>query len=826
MNKIFLGIFLSVILITSCSTPKTNDELLQEAEIQIDNNAIPEAIINLKNILQSDPEHAQARFLLGKVYVSLDNFDSAEKELIRSIKQDSSNSSAILLLAKTQLSLSQFDSVIDTLSDRHFDNVNDQIYALLLSGQAYLSTGDRDLAVVSIQEANDLSSSSQYSIFGKALLAADKNSSDEALSLLDDILKEDNLFLDAWLLKGSIHSNNKEYELAAKAYSYYFSQKPKNFGIRTLIAHNFIKAGKFSLAEPHINELIKINENHPTVNVLAAQIKYWQGEYQSAKELADRAVSTTNNGLAQMISGLSSFQLKNYEQAYYQLNAISGKLPVDHRVHKILALLQVKLGYINNLEEYLSNIESLSDDDANIYANIGMEFAQKGNKEAAIALLNKAGALAPDDALIKSKLGILKLNTLDKSGEIELKKAIELDPNFKPANIALAMNYLKNGDLNEAKLIADKWIENNPDNVTALILRGNIALKADSQNTAQEYFEQAKNISPQNIIPLFNLAVMAANKNEFERSNNYLDEIFTLDLEYPFAYRLSISNAIKLNKEQVLEKKLLSFTKKHPAAVWPRIILARRFTVQQDFDRAFNILNSLDNYHTLPNVYFQAMIFVLYSNHEFKKLDQILEKWQKAQPGNAIAYLDHIDILDKQKNYQKALDISVNALKTPSLKDNFQLKSLEAYYLLATNQIESASKKIAQLSAENSGHAFVQRLQGQLSIAQNKYDLAIQYLEKSLNQTPNQDTLLYLATSYKLNNQLGKALELLEEQKKKTPKNKALNLLLNEIYISENPSLALKRYIDLLEQQPNDIASLNNIAWIYYEKADYSNAHF
>jgi len=814
----------SSFILFSCSPVKDNAALLVQAQHEIQSGNTPEAAINLKNIIKADPEHAYARYLLGKIYLNADNYQSAQKELVKSLALDPTNQQAILLLAKTYLSLSQYSLITELLEGVEFTNINDQVYALLLSGQAYLNIGNKALAIEKITEANDLSSDSQYSMLGKALIAAYDNSSDEALSLLDNIIAQDSSFVDAWLLKGSIHSNLHQYKEAAEAYLAYNKQKPQNFGIKTLIAHNYIKAGEFELAKPQIEQLLKINENHPTINVLAAQIKYVDKDYQGAKELADRVINATNNGLAQMIAGLSDFYLGNFEQSYYQLNAIAGRLPQEHQINKILALLQVKLGYNNELTENLAQASKFGSNDADLYANLAMEFENQGNKDSALTMFSKANKLAPDNAKIKAQLGILKLRNNDQTGVQELERAIGIDPEFQPANIALAMNYLKNNEIQKAIDLADNWLLQSPNNISALILRGNIAIKSDTPDDAVVFFKKALEASPENVTALFNLAVLFSNKGNFSQSNHYLDELFRADLEYPYAYRLAISNALSLDKEEELEQKIFSFIKNSPSAVWPRIIMARRLTIKQQYKSAFDILNELTNYAELPYAFFQTMVLTLTKENDTKKIAVIFEKWFQQQPNNKIAYLDYINILDQQKNYNQALLITNLALQQKSLENSLQLRALEAYYLLATMQIERAHKKITLLANQNPEHAFILRLQGQLALAKQNYTDAVKYLSKSLKSNQNIDTKRYLVNALILSSQPDSAVALINEQLTKTPNNEAFLKLLAEINIEKDPDSALKYYKNLIKSRTNDYGALNNLAWIYMQKGDLDKA--
>lgn len=815
---------LTISILSACSKPLSEEETLSLAEQNIEAGKIAEASINIKNVIKENPQNAQARLLLGKLYFEQSNFLSAEKELSKAVELAPTLDEAILTLAHTQLTLNRFDDALNTLKNRTFSNQSFQVKALFIEGRANLSLNQLDEAKTKIAEAKALSEDAPYSLLGSALILSYEEKYTEALDILDVLVANNNDFLEAWLLKGSIHSNIEEFDKAAKAYLTYFEKQPENFGIRTLVAHNLIRAGEFEQAKVHVDALRSINDNHPTINLLASQIAYFEENYALAKELSNMVSNQTNNGLAQMISGLSSFNLGEDEQAYYQLNAIADSLPRDHQVNKVLAILQVKLGYEDELSSNLASLAESSGEDAYLYSNIGRELVNKGDSAAAKEMFEKARNLAPSDAQLHTNLGIFKLSTNDKSGTEELTKALEIDPNSVTANIALAMGYLKNNEPQKAQEIASKWLADNPESVAALILNGNVALRSNKTDSAKDFFIRAYELDRSNIVPLYNLAVIATDGKDYQASNDYLDKIFETNLEYPYAYRLAITNALAENKSESLEKKLSKLIEDAPGSVWPRITLARRYVIENKPNDAAELLGQLSSYEELPVAFFYAYANALKKSQQLDEIPSMYKKWQTAQSDNESAYLGLINHYDSLNEYQKALEESERALSISKFSRSFQFLSLQAYYLLATSQFESAAKKIDSLARSHKDDAFVMRLQGQLEMARGNYQAAVPFLKQSFDLKKNKDTALFLAISYKNSNQVPEAIAFLETQLQSSPNLYAYQSLLAELYISNSPEKAIANYKQLIQQVPNNVIALNNIAWIYHSMENYDEA--
>ncbi|MDT0603797.1 XrtA/PEP-CTERM system TPR-repeat protein PrsT [Thalassotalea castellviae] len=807
---------LLIVLTFSCSSPEDPAELIVTAKSKILSGNSNTAIILLKNAIKLDPKSAEARFLLGQIYFKNNDFLSAEKEFNRAVTYGFNSPELTILMAKILLAKGNNLEVVKLLENNEYDNEDNIIRSNFILGKALLNLDQAEKSKIVFKQSLDINKEHPLSILGEIILDAHDNAEDTALTKLDSLLNISPELSEAWLLKGVLLSKQKSYLASAKAYEEYHKLNTNNFAIRTLIADNYLKANAYQLAESHLQALLQINDNHPTVNILLSQVKYITGDYKEAKILAEKALNVTKNGLAQMIYGLSSFKLKNYEQAYYQLNAIADDLPKTHDVQKVLAVLQVKLGYLDEVAGTIDDINNLSPADSSFFASVGIEYANKGDTESAISMFNKANSLAPNDPSILTQLAAIKLLNHDEvGGKNALSKAIELVSDFEAANIALAKLHLKNNDIAKAVNVAETWLAKSPSDITAMLLRGHIAMKENAPNIAKRFFNDVYKIEPMNQTALFNLAVVSREMGDYKQSNNYLDELFTINLEIPKAYRLAINNAMKLNNAESLEVKLNNIILKNPDAFWPRIILARRLNIQKNINSALDILNGVNNIANAPHEYFLTYVNLLIENGKKSELKALYEKWQLAQPENPRAYLTYVSILENEKAYEQALNVVKIGLSKDALKTNFQLQAYEAYYLIMTNQLEVASQKVNRLKAIKPNHPYLLRIQGQLELALNNFNDAAKYLNRSYLSNQKVSTGLLLVSAYKENNNSELAITFLTNELAKNENLDVYRRLLAELYIEKSPNLAIENYLKLIEKNPEDVISMNNLAWVY-----------
>jgi len=826
MKNLHLKLLCFSVLLTliSCSETKTTLELKADAQLSIQAGDTSKAIIMIKNIIKTQPDDAEARFLLGKAYMEQEQFLNAEKELNKSVELGFFSPELTLLLARNSLAKSEFNETIKILASTSFDSKENRILAHFMRTKAYLSINNLSQAKEQINKSIEIDKNSSHSLLGSALIAEHQSESEKALSLIAKVIKQSPILPEALLLKGSIESRMREFKLAAETYSNYLKLKPNSFMIKSLTAHNLIRADEHQQAQLIIDELLLITEEHPTINLLAAQLALVGQNYELSKELANKVLISTNNGLAQIISGLSNYYLQNNEQAYYQLNAIADDLPRNHKIHQVLAVLQLKLGYTDELSETLQKIDNQDVENAELFTSIGKNLAQKGDFQGANKLFERAVKISPKSAKIKTQQGIIKLLNTDQTGIEDLQEAIILDPELKEANLALAMNYLKNNELKKATEISEQWLAKQPKNIYALLLRGNIAIKASDLNSAKRYFNQAVVVDPTNLSPLFNIAVIEAEQKKHKISNEFLDKILEIDKEYKPAYRLLISNAMQLEKEDELQSKLSQLVKSSPDSVWPRIILSRKLNIENKYQDANTILEELTDYKNLPVDYFLTLSNNYFSQNKFSEVESLYAAWQKAQPNNSKSFTMHISFLNRTEKYKKALKITQLALSNPILSKDFQLLSFESYFLLLTKNVEQASIKIRYLAQIKPDDAFVLRIQGQIALAKQDHTLAAQYLKKSFELKSDIYTGLYLATAYKKLNDSASAIEFLESELIKSPENHTFRKFLAEIYISESPKKAIQHYKTIVSINTKDIVALNNLAWLLFKSNDLEQA--
>ncbi|MFA6068804.1 MAG: tetratricopeptide repeat protein [Janthinobacterium sp.] len=127
-------------LLTGCHGTQSSASLLAEAQQYRQKGEARAAIIQLKNLLQQEPDNAAARLLLGSIYIDTGEALSAEKELRKAKSLGLAAQQVMPLLGKAWLMLGQFDKVLAEIAD----DAAQPASVLALRGDALLALGRKD----------------------------------------------------------------------------------------------------------------------------------------------------------------------------------------------------------------------------------------------------------------------------------------------------------------------------------------------------------------------------------------------------------------------------------------------------------------------------------------------------------------------------------------------------------------------------------------------------------------------------------------------------------------------------------------------------------
>ena len=113
----FWALLFVVVLVSGCDVFTSAEVRLERAVTQFQQGEYRAAEIELKRLLRKDPDHAQARLLLGRSEYMLGDLGTAERDLKRALGAGAAKGDVDPWLARIYLATGRPDAVLATLDN-------------------------------------------------------------------------------------------------------------------------------------------------------------------------------------------------------------------------------------------------------------------------------------------------------------------------------------------------------------------------------------------------------------------------------------------------------------------------------------------------------------------------------------------------------------------------------------------------------------------------------------------------------------------------------------------------------------------------------------
>ena len=799
-------------------------DTLKDVEQAIADKEYSTAIIHLKNKLKQNPKNAQARYLLGDVYLQTGKLDSGIKELGRAHKYAPDNTEILFRYTEVLQATGRYEAILETLKNTYLMDMQKESQRLNHMGYAYLGLKQLADAKQSFNESNNLHENIM-SYNGLSSLAVIEKDLTQANQLLTKSLALEPDNPNTLQLKAKLTVLNKQYEQALLLYNDLIEKNTNNLTLYLERAGIFLVLKKYKLAKADLKVILNQVKSHPQANFVWAQILLGEHDFTGANDAAQYVVNAVSQHMpAILILGAANFGLKNYNQAIEHLTIYLAANPSDLNAQNMLANVYLAQG---KSHQALLILEGISQDQRNsdpmILMTLGNTYIFAGDIQKGINLLIRAQSLAPKNLTIKKHLiaaqfqsgeqdnAISELEQLSNSGQLQAR-----------TSYLLIISYIKKDQLEKAKAQINQLQLQTPNdtllqNFNALVEQ----LKGNTENAVTQYQDTIKQDN-ENIPAYMGLARIAALKSDWQESEKYFKQVLRINPKAVKTYLGLAAIAERQNKPQAAEQYFLDaieqskdnaqsqlaiaallskwyITKKHPEKI---ITLAKKLKKQHPDN---NSVHSFLAKSQILNQQFQQAERTLKSIIAFDKLDiphrillaqlisqspersdealSFLNEAQLIAPDNLLIYQNQADVLIKQEKYGDAIRLSKSLQE--QFPDSVTGHLIEADIYRAQKQF-AKSLPIYQEAYQQKPDKEILSAVINMLLALNQHQKAKDVLTQAINEYPfDIDNLYKLASLYQESRQLDKA----------------------ELY-----------YGQILNINPNHIVVLNNLAWIYLER--------
>jgi putative PEP-CTERM system TPR-repeat lipoprotein len=497
-NKYLVGITLVSALLTSglagCGKQETPATLIADAKKYEEAGNSKAAVIQLKNALAKSPDNGEARFMLARIYNETNDPASAEKEIRRAAELGIAPEQAFPVLAEALLRQNQPQKVLDELAKSRPDT---SAATLALQGAALQALDKHAEADAAFDKALAMTPDHPLALIGKARAALLRNDLDTCRKLVDEALARHPKDIDVLLFKGDLQRRLAQSDAAVATYDQVLKINNGNAVAHLQKTFTLIESDKFDAAQSAIAEAGKAVPNNVALTYAQALLNFKMAKYPAANDSVQLVLrAAPDYQPAILLAGAVQFALGNVQQAEQHLRRYLEANPDNEYARKMLASTLLKTGDARGALAALGPALH-NDKDAQLLGIAGEATMRTGDFGKASAYLEKASAIDPKAAPLRTSLGLSHIGQGERDrGLEELEQASKLDAANLNSGVALVTSALRLHQLDKALEAVTTLEKQHPKSALVRNLKGLVYLGRNDVATARANFDAALSLAP------------------------------------------------------------------------------------------------------------------------------------------------------------------------------------------------------------------------------------------------------------------------------------------------------------------------------------------
>ena len=808
------------------------DKLYEIARSALNDNKYNEALIHVKNILKTSPNHLASHILMAEILLANGSASAADVALTKAITLGANKKQLQLLFAESYIMQGQYNKTLDYLPEHtNDDKLAAKIY--VLRGDAHLGLRQLKLSQNDYHTALAFDAKNIYAKLGLAQISVNYFKYHQADKLVDEVLAGYIPPIKAWNLKASIQQSLGNNELALNAINQALLIDKNNIQSLIFASTINIELQKFDLAEKYADNILEQVPNEPKAEFLKAMVQVRKNndvDLQSSIEKVSQVLDHLSEDVLRSnpsyyyLASIILFHQQKYEAARQYIDAY---LFVDeNNINALILAATIKLVEKKAIQAktLLSRANFLEPNNPKILSMLGMTYLELKQYEKAHIHLAKVKELKPDLGIADTQLAQSYLATGQPGKAIDhllTASAAQYDPTM--VGLLLVESYIKSGEKEKGLRVAKKLAENMRENANIQHHLGYIYQITGDIEQAIKKFEQALVIEPnhaKSVVSLANLDYQSGNvdaainrlKKALIISENDTYLITTLAKLYnrnnnSAASVILLEEQFKLNNknEELLKSLLLSYVGNKQLMIaietLNTYLLNQRKTVE-----LYLILASLQTLNSdvisAVNAYKTAIkqggdkgkIYLLIANvyKHFSKVPEAISAYKKAMAWD--------------ENNEKVII---------GLAELYNIENDTASAIVLIKAFE-ASHQLTEHLVEVLANAYLRTKQ---------YDLAEKYYNKRIEMASNDSSVVGLSLVYRATKRTNKAVDVLTKSLNESPNSLLLNTALAELYINQSQWVKADGiYKTLIILNPKHPAILNNASYVAMNLSDFQRA--
>lgn len=804
-------------ILTACGKNQDTQALVSEAKAYQQKGEFKAAIIQLKNAVQKSPEDREARRLLGMIYFQVSDPLSAEKELRKALELGATPADVLPTLGKILLMQGQFQKVLDDVKQAAGEKPDAQILAV--RGEAYFGLGKRSEAKEALNSALKENPDNADAHIGLAKLALAEGNIDGAASLAEQAVAKNPASVDAWLFKGDLMRLRRKPEDALSAYAKATELRPANVVPYLSRAHIHINAGKFDAAKAELDVARKQDGQSLHIIYTQALLDFSQGKHAAALESILQVLRVSPDHMPSvLLAGATQYALGATQQAEQHLKRYLERAPGNPYASKLLVATLLKNGETARALKLLTPMLKDAEKDPQLLTLAGEAYMHARDFTKATEYLEKASALAPDTAVIRTALGMSRLaQGEDARGIAELEMATNMDPQPKQAAALLVMTHIRKKEYDKAIATVTKLEKDEATNPLLQNLKGVAYLGKKDAASARASFQKALSLQPDFFPAVVSLARLDIQENKPDAAKKRLEAFLEVDKKNAQAMVKLAELAMSQGRKEEATAWFERASNDNPDDLKQAMMLAMHYLRMGEKQKAFSLAQKLQTANPGSVEALDLLAQAQFANSDLAASLQSYKKLAVLNPNSPIIQFRIASVLMAMQNQNAAADALKAAL-------NIKPDYLEAQLALANIEIrranyEQALKVAKQIQKSSPKSATGYMLEGDIFMVQRKAEPALKAYEQGFAVSKSGSIVIKMHQAMQ---QAGKGKEgivRVGQWVKEHPADITTRLYLASAYAADQQLAdSIEQYQSVLKSDSSNLVALNNIALVYQQQ--------
>lgn len=826
MNRMYSrGMALALLVALAACAPK-GDALYARAEKALAAGDSSAAIIDLKNLVQAEPQNARARALLGQALVASGDIAVGEVEILKAKELGAPADTLVLATCRLLVYKGQFAQALADCRPEA-GSAAQQGDLQLVRGQALLGLGRAAEAKTMFEAVLAAQPDSLDARVGLANATVSTNGYEAGKAVMAGAPAEVLEQARYWLALGAMSSQAGAQADAEQAYQKAVDKAgEKSAGIDRMmalggLAETQVRQGNIAAADVTSARLLKMAPKHPLARQLRGQVAAAAGKLDEARGLLEGVVAEQpDNQEATLLLGYVNLQQGNVDQAEMHYQSVVARHPENARAQRLLAELRASQDSPAEAMASMKSALKQTSNDPTMLALAGRMSLASGDRAQALAYLAEAakpGTELTPQVQLEVANGYLLAGETDKALAI-LRSMPDSGSAAYQRDSLLLLTLQRKGD--EAQLMAQSkaMLARSPQDPVLRNLVGSVYAASGKMDLARAQFNEALRLAPSDAQSLINLAKVEYAQGKPAAAEAQLRKLLESDPKNLQATLAMAATAGARKDMAAVGKYLTKARDDHPDSVEAQVALAQFQLSSQNLAQAKATMDAAVAANPKRADMANARGVIMMAARDLPAGLASFEEAVRLDAKSIEFALNLARAKGLNRDHKGALATIDDALRRDP--KSVPALGLGAATSLQAGDMERATGYVERIQQAAPGSSIAYQMEGDLAMAQQRYRDALVAYEKADPSLNNRGVTMarYIAAQRA---KLPNPAKVVEQWVAAHPDDAdAVGILAEQKRNSGDLTGAAQMYESAIAKAKDNAALNNNLAMIYIETGD------